>query len=235
MEKKITTLFIDLDGTVYDRKNGLLDELTKRILKYMNQEIHIPLEESRELIDRYYQTYGSSLRGIQEEFSIDPHEYLDYVHDIDLDRFLQPDEALRDILAAIPIPKWIFTNSPLPHASRVLEKLGLEDQFEGIIDILCMDYLPKPNPWVYQHALELAGSPNPQQCAMIEDTARNLIPAQQIGFSTIWIGEQCLPHGVQLSIPRLHELPVALEMLTNGFVIPSSFLYPADLQSAYAQ
>ena len=231
MQKIITTLFIDLDGTVYDRKNGMLEEMTKRIANYMQQVLHVAPERIPGLIDRYYQTYGSSLRGIQQEFSIDPEDYLDFVHDIDLNRYLQPDGALYNTLASIPIPKWILTNANRSHAERVLCKLGITDLFEGILDVWSMEYIPKPHPWVYHHALEMAGDPDPWQCVFIDDSARNLKPAQQIGFSTIWVRDGEVPASAHLSIPRLHELHIALDLITNNFVLPEIFMPVSDLQS----
>jgi len=231
MKKEITTLFIDLDGTVYDRKNGMMEEMTERIASYIQQVLHVAPERIPGLIDRYYQTYGSSLRGIQNEFSVDPEDYLAFVHDIDLDHYLQPDIALRDHLAAIPIPKWILTNANRSHAERVLCKLGITDLFEGILDVWSMEYIPKPHPWVYQHALEMVGDPDPWQCVLIDDSVRNLKPAQQIGFSTIWVGDGEVPASAHLSIQRLHELPTALDLITNDLILPEIFMSVSDLQS----
>ncbi|MHB8806881.1 MAG: pyrimidine 5'-nucleotidase [Anaerolineaceae bacterium] len=230
MKKEITTLFIDLDGTVYDRKNGMMEEMTERIANYMQQVLHVAPERIQGLIDRYYETYGSSLRGIQNEFNIDLEDYLEFVHDIDLDRYLQPDATLRDHLVAIPISKWIFTNASRTHAERVLRKLGIADLFEGILDVWSMEFIPKPHPWVYHHALEMAGDPEPSQCVLIDDSARNLKPAQQIGFSTIWVGDGEVPVSAHLSIQRLHELPTALDLITNDLILPEIFFPISNLQ-----
>ncbi len=230
MQKTITTLFIDLDGTVYDRKNGMMEEITKRIASYMQQVLHVAPEKIQGLIDRYYQTYGSTLRGIQEEFIIDPKEYLNYIHELNLDLYLKPDETLHDILAGINVSKWIFTNASRTHAERVLTKLGIADQFEGILDVWSMEYIPKPHPWVYQHALEMVGDVDPWKCMMIDDSARNLKPAQQIGISTIWIGKGEIPIDANLAIPSLHDLPVALELITNDLILPEIFIPFPSLQ-----
>lgn len=231
MEKTITTLFIDLDGTVYDRCNGMMDEMTKRIAMYMEKALHISPSKIPVLVDRYYHTYGSSLRGIQQEYDVDPQDYLAFIHDLDLDAFIQPDPLLRDRLASIPLTKWIFTNADRRHAKRVLCKLGIEDLFVGILDVWTMEYIPKPHPWVYHHALEMAGDPNPYECIFIDDSARNLAPARQIGFSTIWIGQGEVPTGAHLALTRLHELPQALEMLEQELVLPPVF-YPAPVLEA---
>jgi len=228
MQRSITTLFIDLDGTVYDKKNGVMDEMSRRIALYMEKVMYLSPSDIPALINRYYGTYGSTLRGIQQEHDIDAQDYLEFVHDIDLHEYIQPDLALRDSLASIHLPKWIFTNSSRSHAERVLSALGIADLFEGIMDVWTMEYIPKPHPWVYHHALEMAGDPDPWNCAFIDDSARNLLPANRIGFSTIWMGEEHNTSGAHLSIPCLHELPMALDMLEQDLVLPHIF-YPAPM------
>ncbi len=213
MQNTNNIIFIDLDGTVYDHNNGMMEAMTERIALYIEKVLHVPQAEVPSLMDHYYQTYGSSLRGLQHDFTFDPREYLAYVHDLDLDAYLQPDPLLRKSLLSIPTPKWIFTNSDRNHARRVLDKLEISDCFEGVLDVWTMEYVSKPHPWVYHHALEMAGDPDPRQCVFIDDSARNLKPAAHIGFSTIWIGEGTLPLDAHLSMPCLHHLPAALELI----------------------
>ncbi|NMB62793.1 MAG: pyrimidine 5'-nucleotidase [Chloroflexi bacterium] len=228
MQNSITTLFIDLDGTVYNRNNGMLAEMSHRIALFMEKIMHLSPAAIPALIDRYYHTYGSTLRGIQQEHDVDARQYLEFVHDLELDHYLQPDRALYQSLASIPLPKWIFTNSSRSHAERVLAALGIADLFDGILDVWTMEYIPKPHPWVYHHALEMAGDPDPWNCAFIDDSACNLPPANRIGFSTIWVGEGHNTTAASLSIPRLHQLPQALELLEQDLLLPPVF-YPAPL------
>lgn len=223
MHKTNKTIFIDLDGTVYDRDNGMMEAMTARIAYYIENALHVPHAQVPSLMDHYYHTFGSSLRGLQRDFSFDQQEYLAFVHDLDLDIYLQPDPLLRKNLLSIPSPKWIFTNSDRDHARRVLNKLEISDCFEGILDVWTMEYVSKPHPWVYHHALEMTGDPDPQQCIFIDDSARNLKPAAHIGFSTIWIGEGELPEGAHLSMTSLHHLPAALELVEKNFLFPDIF------------
>lgn len=46
---------------------------------------------------------------------------------------LQPDPALRQLLASIPLPKFVFTNADRRHAARCLNLMGLEGCFDGVI------------------------------------------------------------------------------------------------------
>jgi len=219
----ISTLFIDLDGTVYDKDNGIMDEMSRRIALFMEKVMHLDPAAIPALINRYYGTYGSTLRGILEEHKIDAKYYLDFIHDLDINRYLQPDPVLRETLASIPASKWIFTNSSRSHTRRVLNALGIADLFDGILDVWTMEYIPKPHPWVYHHALEMAGDLNPANCVFIDDTPRNLPPANRIGFSTIWVGEGSNTSSAAFSIPRLHELPQVLELLEQDLILSPNF------------
>jgi putative hydrolase of the HAD superfamily len=211
MKNEITTLFIDLDGTVYDKHNGLLDIMTSRIHHYMQTVVGIPEEEVIPTGEYYYNRFGSSLQGLQIFYDIDSGHYLEYIHDIPLQDHIQPDPALRQALLSLPQRKWIFTNSDRNHAGHVLSLLGIEDMFEGILDVWAMDYVPKPQRWVYKKALKYAGSPAPQNCLFVDDTLKNLKTAADMGWHTIWMDDsRGKSQNGHLALPKLHYLPQVL-------------------------
>ncbi len=232
--KNIKTLFIDLDGTVYNKYNGMWEEMTARIDRYMHDVLGIPQDKILPTREKYYNTYGSTLRGIQMHHTIDSEDFLAYVHDIDLTQYLKPDPALRQALESIPQPKWIFTNSDRNHSARVLRILGLEDIFEGILDVWAMHYVPKPSPWVYKHAMALTGNNDPQTCMFIDDTLKNLGAPQKMGFTTVWIDEFSTQHRFATHVlPQLHQLPALMETITKsarvaGFTTMGTQLDPTD-------
>ena len=204
-----------------------MDEMSARIALYMEKVMHLDPIAIPALIDRYYNTYGSTLCGIQQEHEIDVQDYLDFVHDLDIDHYLQSDDSLYNTLSSISCSKWIFTNSPRSHAERVLNRLGIADLFDGILDVWTMEYIPKPHPWVYHHALEMVGDPDPLNCVFIDDTARNLAPANRIGSSTIWVGKG-QNKTAAFSISNLNKLPQTLELLEQDLVLSPAF-YPASI------
>ena len=59
---------------------------------------------------------------------MDPAEFLDYVHDVDL-HMLDPDPQLREYIKALPGRKFIFTNGSKGHARNVAGHLNLFDFF----------------------------------------------------------------------------------------------------------
>lgn len=209
-----TTLFFDLDDTLYASSNGLWDVIRARMGKYMQEILGLPEDEVPDLRRTYYQTYGTTLRGLQIHHQVDADEYLDYVHDLPLEHYLQPNPALRSLLLSLPQQRWIFTNADADHARRVMSILGVGDCFTGIIDIRAMDFACKPELAAYQRALVLAGDPAPQQCVLLDDSVVNLAGARQLGFTTVWISQNGSSHpAVQFTLSNLLELPRKLPCL----------------------
>jgi len=218
MKNNDFTLFIDLDGTVYDKNNGMLDEMLVRMDQFMHSVLGIPEENILQTRENYYRQYGSTLKGLQFHHEINPEEYLEYIHDLDLTKYLAPDPELRDILQSIPYPKWIFTNSDRNHSQRVLKALGIEDLFEGILDVWAMRYIPKPERWVYKEALSLVGNPKSHQCVFVDDTLMNLPPASEIGWQTVWINSGPSSQSDH-NIPKLHYLPDVIDQIDAGRMV----------------
>ncbi|MGW8181793.1 MAG: pyrimidine 5'-nucleotidase, partial [bacterium] len=172
--RKITTVFFDLDDTLYSKDNGLWEAIRERMGAYMENLLSLPPEEVAALRRYYYKTYGTTLRGLQMHHEIDSSEYLAYVHDLPLDKFLCPDHSLQEMLKSLPLRKYILTNADSPHAQRVLDILGVNGCFEDILDVVALGYLCKPQPEAFSKALELAGMANPQECLYLDDSTRNL-------------------------------------------------------------
>lgn len=209
-----TTLFFDLDDTLYASSNGLWGVIRARMGTYMEDVLGLPKDEVPALRRTYYETYGTTLRGLQIHHQVDADKYLDYVHDLPLEQYLQPNPALRRLLLSLPQQRWIFTNADAGHARRVMAILGVGDCFTGIIDIRALDFACKPEPAAYQRALALAGDPAPQQCILLDDSLTNLAAARQIGFTTVWISQNGSTHpAAQFTLSGLLEMPRKLPCL----------------------
>jgi pyrimidine 5'-nucleotidase len=201
-----TTLFFDLDDTLYPASNGLWNAIRDRMSDYMQTRVGIPAAQIPELRRIYYETYGTTLRGLQLHYSVKPADYLAYVHDLPLQDFLQPDPALRALLSGLPQRKWIFTNADAAHARRVLAHLELEDCFIGIVDVAAMGYHCKPEAEAYRLALEKAGEEDPHRCVVLDDSPRNLAAAWEMGFTTVLIGANGPDPVAHYHLTRLHDL-----------------------------
>jgi putative hydrolase of the HAD superfamily len=201
------SIFFDLDATLYPESNGLWPAIRVRIDQYMRERMNLPEAEIPKLREYYFRNYGTTLRGLQIHYGIEARDYLNYVHDLPLHQYLQPDPALRAMLLSLPSDRWIFTNSDRAHAERVMAALGITDCFEGMVDVYTLEPHCKPRPEAYHLALEIAGVTNPQKCALLDDSPRNLAPAKAMGLFTILIGQNGNHASADRSLANIHDLP----------------------------
>lgn len=175
----------DLDNTLYPASADLFSLIDTRMGAYIAGLMGCDTESARIVQKRYFMDHGTTLAGLMAHHGVDPHEFLDFVHDIDMDR-LERDDALVGHIAALPGRRLVYTNGDAAYATRVLARLGLDEAFEAVVDIHATGYRPKPDPAGLAtlrdgHGIELA------RAAFFEDMARNLKPAKALGMATIWI------------------------------------------------
>jgi putative hydrolase of the HAD superfamily len=164
-----------------------------RITDYIQMILQIPRAEAENIRDRYWKEYGLTLIGLIRNHSIDPEDFLHYVHDVDIEKNIQFNPLLAKQLTQISLKKILFTNSCQYYANKVLLALGIAECFERpIIDIRRMNFFPKPHPKAYEillHHYKLTGN----KCIMIDDSQENLQTALSFGMQTIWVGKGNCP------------------------------------------
>jgi putative hydrolase of the HAD superfamily len=180
-------ILFDLDNTLYPAEKDLFSLIDVRINRYMEEIVAIAPDQVDGLRRRYWRDYGTTLQGLIHHHVIDPEDYLDYVHAIDVEERLSCDSALRQTLRQLDIPCFVFTNGSRGHARRVTAALGIADLFADIFDIRIAGYVPKPNPAPYRKVLETLGIAG-DRCVMVEDSSANLKTAKQLGMKTVLIG-----------------------------------------------
>ena len=116
---------------------------------------------------------------------IPPREFLDYVHDINLD-FLEKDAVLRNELENINLSKFVFTNGSKEHVKNITAHLGIEDQFDGVFDIVDAEYSPKPEAKAFDLMVKKFQI-DPTETLYIEDIAKNLSIGKERGAKTVWL------------------------------------------------
>jgi putative hydrolase of the HAD superfamily len=178
----------DLDLTLYRPEANIMAQIRDRIALYVERYFQIDSDAAHHIRTTYWKQYGTTLGGLIAEHGVDPHSYLDFVHDVDMTK-LSPAPELAAHIAALPGRKLIFTNADAPYAQRVLAKLGLAHAFEDIFDIHRMEHTPKPALESY-HAMCKALDVDPKSAVFIEDSAHNLSPAKQLGMTTIWVNNE---------------------------------------------
>lgn len=153
--------------------------------EFIARRLDLTADEAHALRQRFYREHGTTLSGLMKVHRIEPHDFLDFVHDIDLAP-LVPNAALDAILAALPGRKVIFTNGSARHAENVAARVGVLHHFDAIFDIAASNFVPKPAEAPYDALIAATGCA-PQQAAMFDDISRNLIAARARGMTTVWI------------------------------------------------
>jgi len=182
---EIETWIFDLDNTLYPASCRLFEQVQQRMNEFICDRLNLSAEAAAELRRKYFLEHGTTLNGLMNVDRIDPHEFLAFVHEIDL-ACVPPDPALVAALGQLRGRKIVHTNGSVRHAERLLDHLGVSDSFCGIIDIVAADFDPKPALTGYRlllrrHAVE------PRTAIMVEDIARNLAPAAELGMTTAWM------------------------------------------------
>jgi len=176
----------DLDNTLYcSRKYDLFPAMGEKMALYIEQTLGVPRDVAQRLRAQWSADHGTTLRGLMMEHQIPPEEFLDFVHDLDLDQ-IAPEPSLDAAIGALPGRKVVFTNATVKYAIDVMDRLGVGHHFDVVFDVAAADYIPKPQMPAYDHFLKATGV-LPERSIFFEDMARNLAPAAQIGMTTVWV------------------------------------------------
>ncbi len=175
----------DLDNTLYSGKTKVFEQVDKKMSKYISEKLNVTIEEAKKIQKNYFHEYNTTLNGMIKNHKIDPNEFLDFVHDINID-FLKKDIQLGEELKKLDGKKIIFTNGSKKHAINITQKIGIDEYFDDIFDIVDSEFVPKPSVKPYNKLIE-KHKIDPKLCVFVEDIARNLKPAYEMGMKTVWI------------------------------------------------
>ena len=175
----------DLDNTLYSAKTKVFDQVEKRMTQYVSNKLDVSMDKAKKIQKNYFHEYNTTLNGLIKNHKIDASEFLEFVHDIDIN-FLKKDLKLSEELKKLGGKKMIFTNGPKKHALNITQKIGIDQHFDDIFDIVDSNFMPKPNMEPYKKLIE-KHKIDPNLCVFVEDIARNLKPAYEMGMTTVWI------------------------------------------------
>ena len=181
----IKNILFDCDGVLYQDLEAVFGQVSKKMTEYISKKLNIDLIKAKELQTNYFHKYNTSLNGLMIHHDIPPREFLDYVHDIDLS-FLKKDKTLRYELESIKLNKFVFTNGSKEHVKNITTHLGIDDQFDGVFDIVDAEYHPKPEAITFDLMVQKFKI-DPNETLYIEDIAKNLSIGKERGTITAWL------------------------------------------------
>jgi putative hydrolase of the HAD superfamily len=209
----IKYLLFDLDNTLYSARYGLEDIVSFRIRKFTSALLGITPEEVREIRKANMRQYGTCLEWLMAEKDFtDIENYLSFVHPADEADSLPRDDKLRALLASIPIPKAILTNSPKEHADLILDKLGIADLFTHIFEIRQCSFRGKPRKDVFDNAINSL-KVNFHEVLFIDDNPYNIEVFIGYGGNGLLFDENDI-HG-NCSLPRIRDLNEITKIINN--------------------
>ena len=183
--KNIKNILFDCDGVLYQDLEAVFGQVSKKMTEYISKKLNIDLIKAKELQTNYFHKYNTSLNGLMIHHDIPPREFLEYVHDIELS-FLEKDKTLRYELENIKLNKYVFTNGSKEHVKNITTHLGIDDQFDGVFDIVDAKYHPKPEAITFDLMVQKFKI-DPNETLYIEDIAKNLSIGKERGTITAWL------------------------------------------------
>ncbi|XP_004495846.1 uncharacterized protein C24B11.05 [Cicer arietinum] len=232
---KYECLLFDMDDTLYSLSLGINLACRKNIQEYMLEHLHIEESEVPKMCLDLYLEHGTTMAGLKAlGYEFDNDEFHAYVHGRLPYEKLKPDSVLRNLLLSMPQRKIIFTNADHTHAVEVINRLGLEDCFKGIIcfetlnplkHINYMDELDdthvltltesypqilcKPSVEAFEAAIRIANM-DPKKTIFFDDSVRNVASGKVAGFHTVIVGRSDLVPGADHALNSIHNIREAL-------------------------
>jgi putative hydrolase of the HAD superfamily len=195
--RNVDTWVFDLDNTLYPASCRLFDQMHVRMGEYVMRLFDVDYPEAKRIQKSLFHKHGTTLRGLMVDHGHAPEGFLDYVHEIDYAPVTENPE-LSLALENLPGRKLVFTAGTVPHAERVLARLGVTHHFEAIYDIVAAAYVPKPqrdpyDRFIAEHNVE------PKRAAFFEDIARNLEVPHTMGMATVLVVDDENDDALQLN------------------------------------
>jgi putative hydrolase of the HAD superfamily len=212
---RLKHILFDLDDTLYRASSGLFNEIKRRMTAFVAAYFKVDAEQASAIRKDYAARYGTTLGGLVGEGGLaDPEEFLTAVHPADVSPYIAPDPGLRAMLESLPLPRSIFTNSPLEHAQRVLAQLGVADCFPRIFDIRFCGFRGKPLPESYRSVLA-ALDLNINEVLFVDDASSYVKGYAELGGPVVQVREDGVAAGDWPCLRNIRELPGLLQTMST--------------------
>ena len=220
------TWIFDLDDTLYLRSSGVHEQMRLRVVRFIQDLIGCDAAAAAALHAEYYQRYGTSMVGLARHHGVQPLDFLEFVHAVDISG-LEVTDVLNSAIAALPGRRLVFTNASTAHARRVLSHLQIADLFDDICDIECCGFIGKPERAAYD-VLLARHDIDPERSIFFDDREVNLRIPFQLGMQTVLVVDR----GDAAVVSHVHAFTEDVPRFLAGLLVRRDIVSPLDLQAA---
>jgi len=90
-------LLFDVDNTLYPEETNLFALVDRKINDYLKFFIKINPGKVNYIRKKYLIEYGTTLNGLIKHYNVDPLHYLEYVHNVPLEKYIKKKYKIRKI------------------------------------------------------------------------------------------------------------------------------------------
>ncbi len=206
-------IIFDMDGTLYTFDSsgkddaifntGFYREIEQRGIEFIMRRLSIPTEKAREIRETIFRDYNGDMSiGLETEYGIGRSDYFGFVWNVDPSRYITVDEELRELMRSIQCKKALLTTAPQVWANKVLQRLSIDDQFDGLW--FGDGDIRKPDRRAYSQVTDSLNV-KPERTLIVEDEPKYLKPAKELGMTTLLIGSETAPW-INCYIPDIYEI-----------------------------
>jgi len=207
----LRALIFDLDNTLYPASAAMEEHTIARMNEYTARLLGTGVDEAIAIRRERMPRYGTTLEWLMAEHGFtDTEDYFTYVHPAGEEDLVEFDPALGPFLDSLPLPKYVFTNAPMEHADRVLEKLRITDRFKRVFDVRFCNLKGKPAATAVDGVIAAIGLPAEDTIFMddIPRYVRGFIDRGGRGVLVDHFGKH--PESGLPTIKTIYELPAYL-------------------------
>jgi len=190
----------DLDNTLYRFDQAFINACNHAAAKTICTLIpDLSFDQALDQAEKSYQEHGFSGHSFVNHYGGNYQDYHFTFHETIDEKILQHNEEMNRLMADLNLPHAIITNASRHWAHRALNHLGLRDFFpdDHIIPLEDSAFEPKARS---RKPFEMACAKLNLKTAdvlMVEDTARNLKVAKDMGMTTVLIHHGHKPEAEQ--------------------------------------
>ncbi len=209
----------DYDLTLYAER-AVIESLDLRISLFVQRTLQCPFDEAVKIRKDYLHRFGTTLAGLRIVHGVLPDDYFDFIHEPEHLTYPNFSRLKLETLRSIRGPKYVFTNGRSDWSRAGISRMGLSECFRKIVGLENLGWEGKPSDIAYAKMEDflladavIRPGDSPQEIVLLDDSLKNLKPAHDRGWTTVWVNADSREEGsfVDARASSLMDLPRFLE------------------------